>query len=463
MGTTTSAIFTGSSQFSAQLQQIVAQAVSVASLPMQALETDVTDLQSQSSELGTLNNDLGNLQSAITSLNSALGQASYTATSSTPAVATAALTGTPSTGSFSVEVDDPGAYASSNSLDSLPTVADPTKSSISTADTYTLTVGDASYTIAPQSNTLSALAAAINGTSGDGVQATLVNFGSSSSPSYRLSLQGTQLGDLPIQLSVAGTDSDGNATEQDLLSTAVTGAQATYRINGDPAPTEDALTSSSSTITISPGVSATLLTAGTTTIAVGQNTNAVSQALAKFVTAYNALTAEINTNRGQGTGALQGQSILSTISQTLEQISGYSTGNSGISSLTSLGLAFDQNGVLSFDSSKFATATGGNLAQLSSFLGSTTSGGFLQTANDALTGLTDSTSGVITSATSSLQNEIKTDNQTVSDDQNRISTIQDSLNTQMAAADAAIAAMEQQYTYLSEMFSQMQTDAQTNG
>ena len=349
------------------------------------------------------------------------------------------------------------------SLDGLPTVADPTKSSISTADTYTLTVGDASYTITPQSNTLSALAAAINGTSGAGVQATLVNFGSSSSPSYRLSLQGTQLGDLPIQLSAAGTDSDGNATEQDLLSTAAVGAQATYRINGDPAPTEDALTSSSPTITISPGVSATLLTAGTTTITIGQNTNAVSQALAKFVTAYNAVTAEINTNRGQGTGALQGQSILSTISQTLEQISGYSTGNSGISSLTSLGLAFDQNGVLSFDSSKFATATGGNLAQLSSFLGSTTSGGFLQTANNALTGLTDSTSGVITSATSSLQNEIKTDNQTVSDDQNRINTIQDSLNTQMAAADAAIAAMEQQYTYLSEMFSQMQTDAQTNG
>ena len=462
MGTTTSAIFTGSSQFSAQLQQIVTQAVSVASLPMQALQTDVSNLQSQSSELGTLNTDLGTLQSAITSLNSALGQASYTATSSTPAVATAAVTGTPTAGTISVEVDDVGAYASAMSSDGLPTVTDPTKTSISTAATYTLTVGNASYTITPQSNTLSALETAINATSDANVEATLVNLGTSSSPDYRISLQGTQLGDLPIQLSVDGTDSDGNQTQQPLLTTGATGALATYRIDGEPAQSDDPLTSSTPTITVAPGVSVTLVGTGTTTITVAQNTSAATKALSSFVTAYNAVTAEISTNRGSGTGALQGQSILSTLSETLRQISGYSTGTNGISSLTSLGLSFDDKGVLSFDSSAFATATSGNLAQLSSFLGSTSTGGFLKAANDALTGLTDPTTGVVQGAITSISNEVTNENQTISDDQDRINTLQNNLNTQMANADSAIAAMEQQYTYLSEMFSQMQVDAQQN-
>jgi len=463
MGTTTNAIFTGSSQFSAQLQQVVAQAVSVASLPMQAMQTDVTNLQSQSSELGTLNGDLGSLQTAIATLNSALGQGSFATSSSTPAVASTALTGTPAAGSISVEVDDPGAYASAMSSDGLPTVADPTKSSVSTAATYTLTVGTATYSITPQANTLSALAAAINGNGNANVQATLVNLGSTSSPDYRLSLQGSQLGDLPIQLSADVTASDGSTSEQPLLTAGAVGAPAAYRINGQPDQSADPLTSNSPTITVSPGVSVTLLGTGTTTITIAQNTNAVSQALSKFVSAYNTVTTEINTNRGQGTGALQGQSILSTLSETLQRISGYSTGNSGISSLTSLGLSFDDKGVLSFDSSAFSTATTGNLAQLTSFLGSTGAGGFLKAANDALTGLTDPSTGVIQDGITSLQGQVTHDNQSISDQQVEITALQNNLNTQMANADAAIATMEQQYSYLSALFTQMQTDAQNNG
>jgi len=463
MGTTSSAIFTGSSQFSAALQQAVSQAVSTASAPMQALQTDVTNLQSQSTELGTLGTDLGSLQSAVTNLNSALGLASFTASSSTPSVASASLSGTPSAGSFSVEVDDPGAYASALGSDGLTTVADPSQSSISTAATYTLTVGDATYTITPQANTLSSLAAAINATTGANVQATLVNLGSNSSPDYRLSLQGTQLGDLPIQLSANDTASDGSTSQDPLLTAGAVGAPVTYRINGDPPSSSDPLSSTTPTITLSPGVSVTLQAAGTTTITVGRNTNAVSQALSSFVTAYNAVTAEINTNRGSGTGALQGQSILSTLSETLQQISGYSTGPSGISSLVSLGLSFDDKGVLSFNSSQFATAASGNLAQLASFLGSTTTGGFLKTANDALTSLTDPSTGLIQAANTSIQSDVTADNQSISDDQDRINTMQTNLNTQMADADAAIASMEQQYTYLSEMFAAEQSLNQNAG
>src|ERR1051326_5677640 len=197
MGSTTNAIFTGNSQFANDFQQVITRAVSIASLPMQTLQTDVTDLTSQSSELGKLNTLLGNLQSAIGSLDSALGQASFTSISSDPSVASASVTGTPSAGSFSVQVDAVGAYASAQSSDGLNTVADPAQSNITTASIYTLSVGDATYTITPSANTLSGLAAAINASGDSNVQATLVTLGSTSQPDSRLSLQGARLGDLP--------------------------------------------------------------------------------------------------------------------------------------------------------------------------------------------------------------------------------------------------------------------------
>ena len=462
MGTTSNtsnAIFTGSSQFSSDFQQVISRAVSLASLPMQSVQADVTTLTSQSTEWSTLNTKLGALQSAVNNLASAMGQGSYTVSSSTAAAATATLTGTPLAGSFTVEVDSAGAYSTATSSDGLTTVPDPAKSSISTAATYQLDVGDTSFTIAPQSNTLSSLATAIN-SSDAGVQATVVNLGSAANPDFRLSLQGTQLGDLPIQLSSNDTNPDGSTSQTPLLTAGDTpGAPATYRINGKPPSPADPLTSSSPTITPSPGVSVTLLAAGTTTITVAQNTLALGGSLQGFVAAYNAVTSEIDNNRGSGTGALQGQSILATLSQTLQQVSGYSTGNSGISSLTSLGLTFDDKGILSFNPAIFSQATAGNLAQLNAFLGSTSTGGFLKAANDALTHLTDPVNGTMQTGIHNLQSQITRDNQSIGDQQDRINTLQNNLNSRMAAADSAIAAMEQQYSYLSAMFTAMQVNA----
>ncbi|HEV2447644.1 MAG TPA: flagellar filament capping protein FliD, partial [Candidatus Sulfopaludibacter sp.] len=141
----------------------------------------------------------------------------------------------------------------------------------------------------------------------------------------------------------------------------------------------------------------------------------------------------------------------------------YATGTDGISSLTSLGISFDKNGVMSFDAAAFANGTAGQMSALSSFLGSTGSGGFLKAANDALTSITDSTSGLIQSGVNSLQDQITSENQDISDQQDRITTLQNNLNTQMAQADTAIATMEQQYSYLYNLFQAMQINAQNGG
>jgi len=408
MATSTSAIFTGSSQFSSDFQQVITRAVSIASLPMQQVQNDLTGLQTQSSELSTLNGKFTALGSALQSLDSALGTGSYSASVSDTSVASAALSGTPYTGTYQIEVGNPGAYATSMSSDGLTTVADPTAAGISDATSYSLAVGTSQFTINPNSNTLSALANAIN-LSGADAQATVVNIGSASFPDYRLSLQGTQLGDQPIQL----TSLNGSHPNQALLTAGAKGVSASYTVNGKPS---EGIQSNTPTVTISPGVSATLLGAGTTTVTVSQSTSAVSAALSNLVDAYNAAEAEIANNRGQGTGGLNGQSILMTASSALQGMFEYSTGNNGISSLESLGITSDANGVLSFDPSAFATATAGNMSQLSAFLGSSTTGGFLQSATNAINSLTDSTSGAITTEISDVQGQITKDNQTISND-----------------------------------------------
>src|SRR5579872_1111339 len=310
-------IFTGSSQFSTQFQAIIQQAVQTASQPIQQLQSDITTLQSQSSELNTLGGDFNNLQSSLQTLENALGTSSYSASASSSVsgvtVASVALSGTPGLGTYTLAVDSLGSQASALS-DSAVSVTDPTKSNISNATTYTLSVGGVSTTIKPSGGTLSDLASAINN-SGAGVQATVVNLGSTASPSYQLSIQNDQLGQATIQL----TPQDGTPPYVGLLAQQAPGASTTYRVDGNPAAADPPLSSNSNTITISPGVSVTMLNTGTSTISVSQNANAVSNALSSFVTAYNTVQTEIASNRGQGRGALQGQSVLMTLSDRSEE------------------------------------------------------------------------------------------------------------------------------------------------
>src|SRR5687768_2055783 len=258
-----SSIFTGSSNFSADFQSVISRTVAIASLPLRQMQTDVLTLQSQSSELTSLTSGFSALDSAIASLESSLS--SYGSSVLDNDVVSAALTGTPLPGTFSVEVIDLGTYATSMSNDGLATVPDAASASISDAGIFSLQIGAATVTIAPANNTLIALAEAINMSPDANVQATVVNIGSAASPDYRLSLRGVQLGDLEITLTAV----DGSNPGQVLMSEQSPGSAATYRVNGQPVTQ---ISSLSRNVVVSPGVSVTLLGEGTTEVTVSRST-----------------------------------------------------------------------------------------------------------------------------------------------------------------------------------------------
>jgi len=136
-------------------------------------------------------------------------------------------------------------------------------------------------------------------------------------------------------------------------------------------------------------------------------------------------------------------------------------GQSGpVDGLKTLGLDLGSDGHLTFDSSTFQKLAGQNEAAVVSFLGSSSGGGFLKTANDALNAVDASDTGIIATAQASLKSQMSTLDTQIGVQQDRVNDLQDRLTKQMAAADALVSSMEQQYNYISSMFQAMQTAAQ---
>lgn len=434
---------TGSSTFAADLQASVTRAIQIASLPMQALEADQSTISSETSELNTLGGLFSSLQTSLQAIGSGTGSSALQATVGDQSVLTASVTGSPQPGTYTVDVTDPGSSSSAMSNSSTP-VTDPSTEDISGSSTFTLTVGTSTYNIT--ADNLDDLASGIN-SSGAPVQAVVVNLGSPESPNYQLSLQATALGAVNLQL---------NDGTNNLLTTMNTGTDGSYTVNGQPS---GGITTDNSTVTITPGLTVNLEAAGTTTVTVSSSLSTVSSELSSFVTAYNAAFNELEKNFGQNGGALVGDSSVLDMQQALNQMIGYTGSGGSITSLAQLGVEFTQQGTLTFDSSAIAGLSQSQISDALSFLGNVNSGGFLQYANNTLNSITDPVSGVIATETQTLSNQNSDDQTQITNDQSQLSIMETNLQNQMAQANALIATLENQTSFLQGLF---QADTSNN-
>jgi len=439
-------MFNGTSRYSSDFQSIIDRTVGIASLPITQLNNDKTAATNEQTALNALDTKMSALQDATTALGTATGPGSYDVSVSDPSVASASVTGDTLEGSYSIEVTDFGAYSASMSSDALTTVTDYSTQGITSADSLTLTAGGKKYTIEPASHSLSDLAAAINTTAGADVQATIVNVGSSDSPDYRLSLQSTKLTDQAIQLN------DGS----DLLTEQATGRQAAYKVNGS----SQVATSDSRTVSLAPGLNVVLTGQSDSGVAaeitVTQRSSDLRSALANFVSAYNDANTELDAQRGTAGGALAGEAVVYQVSSALDRMTIQPGSQGSVQSLSDLGITFDATGKMSFDSFTFLSKSLTDMSGIKQFLGSSSGGGFLQTATDALNSIEDPTTGSVKVAINDASARISSDQTRIDDEQTRIDQMKSDLTDQMAAADALVATLEQQATYLSGVFQAMQ-------
>jgi flagellar hook-associated protein 2 len=440
MSSSTNAIFTGSSTYSQDFQNLITRAVSIASLPITQLTSEKATLGNQSAEITTLGSKFSALQSAIQGIDQALGN-SYVANSSDTSVVTASVSAGAVESNYSIHVSDMGAYSTMMTGTWTGTAG-------GTADPYQLWIGGTKYDVAAADNSATSVAAAINSSYGNLVHATVVNVGSNNTPDYRISLQSAKLTSDQLDLR------DGTTS---LASIQTAGRPAQYEINGSGST----VSSDTRTVNVAAGVTLTIVGQSDTAanIAVTRSTTGLGNALSVFALSYNAVAGELGNQHGQSGGALQGQSIVTQLSRVLSGLATY-TGSGSLSGLSALGLDLGTDGTLTFNASEMSATASSDSTGLAAFLGSVSGGGFLKTANDALTALRDPDSGIIATTQTNLQSQITDLSKSIDAKQTQVYDLQTRLQQQMSAADAAIAAMQQQYSYMSNMFQAMQTSSQ---
>ncbi len=442
---TTAAIsnFSGQSQFAASLQEVITRAVRIAGLPLAADEATLTTLNSRQAALKGLDTDFSNLQSSVFLLQTALSFESQATSVSDGGVVKATIGTGAASGNYSIHVTDLGAYSTALTNAGAPAVTDPTIQGISDSGQWTLNVNGTATTITPATTSLADLAAAINSQAGDQVQATLVNVGSNSAPDYRLSLSAVHLGDLSLDLE------DGPAAS--VIAESHNGSLASYEVGG----LSTSLTSDSRTVTLAPGLTVELLgqspSAASTTVTVRNDPSALASAFSSFAKTYNQAVTDLAAHHGKNGGVLEGDSIVTTLTNVLRQLSAYSSGSPD-SALANYGITVNASGQLSVNTAAFTSAANSNFSGLIATLGGTTTGGFLQAATTALNSVEDLTAGSLKIEEHTIAANIAAQNTSISNEQAKIALLQKNLTAEIVKADAAISSLESKLSYVNGLF-----------
>ena len=397
--------------------------------PERTWQAEQTTLASQTSAINQLQTESSSLADQLSALQDAGGSlSSITATPANSSVLTAsALPGT-AVGDHTVVVTKlatTGAWYSASEASS--STALPSNSS------FTLTSGGTTTTIQIGSgvDTLDELAASINSQS-LGVTANVVT----DSTGARLSLV--------AQSSGSAADFSVSSGSGLSFTQSSTGADASLTVDGVP------ITSASNTVTGAVnGLTFNLANTGTTTVALTPDTTAITQAVSSFVSAYNTLISDVNSqfaynSTTQTAGVLSSDSTINGLQSALLSATNYSASSGVFQSLASLGVSTNQDGTLTLNSTTLANAVGSNSSAVATFFEGTASNGFAASLQNALNTYTDPSEGAFTVDLSSISNE----NQDLTNQTNTLelylSAQQTALTTKYNNADIALQQLPQE-------------------
>ncbi len=392
------------------------------------MQNQQTAITSEQTALTSFTNDVDALQTAAQALTDPAGLLTdVTATSSNSGVVSATATpGTP-TGTHTVVVSSLATTSSAYSS------AVATSSTALATGTISIQVGANAatpITVDSTDNTLDGLALAINN-AGIGVWASVINDATGS----RLAIESDTSG-APGNLTVTGSAGLPTFTQ------AVAGTNASLTVDGIP------ISSTTNTVTGAiDGVTLNLTSAspGTpVTISLGPDVTDQATAINNYVTAYNTLIGDINTQEtvdasSGNAGPLASDSTLSlTQSLVLASSSYLMNDNGAISELSDLGITMNDDGTLSVDSSTLQNALQSDPGAVQSFFDSTASGSWGANVTNALTTLADPVTGALTTDANGLAQSQSSITQEISDFQDQINTQQTQLTTEYDTVDTTL-------------------------
>ncbi|MGP8186261.1 MAG: flagellar filament capping protein FliD [Terracidiphilus sp.] len=409
----------GASSSGIDVTSAVDSAVSAAQAPEDTWESQESTLESQISAMSSMETDVTTLDTEVQDLNSLTGPLSaMTVSSSNSDVISASASSGASTGSHVVVVNSLAATASwtsgtfTSSSTDLP------------SGNFTITNGSGtSATITTDgTETLSDVASEINNDD-LGLTASVITDTSGA----RLAIVADSSG-ADSNFTVASSDSSDFGFTQ-----AVTGANASLTVDGI------SISSASNTVTGAiPDVTLSLLSADPgvdVSLSISPDTSSIESAIQSFITDYNTVVSDLNTQYTVTDGSEGVLATDSTVRDLQNDILGAidytytpSSGTTTVPNLTSLGISVDNNGKLSLDTSTLDSALQNNFSDVQSFFQGTSLNGFANSLDEELTSFTSSSDGAFTV---DLQNM----NSQVTDLQNNISNFEtnyiDPLKTQL--------------------------------
>ncbi|MCU0932728.1 MAG: flagellar filament capping protein FliD [Serpentinimonas sp.] len=438
-----SSLFTGSSTYSQDFIQVIERSMAIARLPLLQLQQQRLRTNDQQTAVTELQGRFQSLKLAIDDVNTRAQATQLSASFSTSGIATATIGASAQKGSFSLEVSSLGSFTSFLSASS---ALDPAADGLGAELSKVLVVDGAETTITLETNTLRGLADAINASS-SGVEASIINVSSTSTASYKLVLQGNKLGAQTLELR------DGDALGANLLESAAlqAGQNVGYKLNGV------SISSESRTVTLAPGVDVTFsaVTTSAVTLSVSRTADSVADSIQSMVAQFNLATGKLNEHRGAAAGALQGSSTIQTLGQVLRRITSYTALEGDFRSATDIGLRFNDQGTLNFDSTQLSGLSEERLASLLTFLGGTEGKGFLGAALSSLQEAVGVDTGILSTERSALTARLRSSDNQISETQDRLGRMEKDLRDRFAIVDSTIASLQQQAFFINNMFEAM--------
>lgn len=411
---------------------LVAQLMANERTPINQLNSKISGYQTKLSTLGTLKSLTSTVYSSANALSSSL--TSLTASTSDSTVVSAYATSSALSGTYAVSITE---IAQAQRLVATGQTSS-TAALTSSASTVGVTIGGTTKTVAIGANaSLQNIADAINAAD-LGVTATIVNDGSGSP--YRLAISANETGTANAVSSIT-VQTGGDAALNDLLAynptenvptpvnpllQKVAATDADFEVNG--------IRIQRATNTISdaiPGVTFSLIKkSASATVTVARDTTGAQQAVSDFVDAYNALATQLKSKTSYKTSTTDGGLFAGdgTIIQMLQNMRSViltpATGGT-LSTLSEVGITFQSDGSLKFDSSKLNTA--------------------LKTGYSDVVNLFTSTSGFATRMASWANTVVQTGG-TLDGKVSTYNTTIANLNTQISHLEVKMTALEKKYT-----------------
>jgi flagellar hook-associated protein 2 len=427
--------------------RIISQLVQLERRPITLLEREISSLQATKASVATVSGKLGALRTAAQALASVGGVLVRKAASSDEAVLGATAGSGAARGATTITVTQ---LARASVAGATAGVAAATSTVATGAGTFEFRVGaGAVQSVAVEaSTTLAGLADAINAL-GAGVTASAVNLGTASSPDWRLQLVTDTTGAAQTLTIVQDGTTLGVQTSQAGLDAQFTVAGFAGTFARETNTFGDVLT----------GVTITLKSTGTSTITVEDDGDTIVEQVQALVTAYNDVVTFV---RGESTvepssdrdelelGTLATNTTVRRLLARIQEIVSAPVAGATTQyvNLSSVGIATQRDGTLTFDEAAFRTALGANptaVAQV--FAGNGTGTGV---AADLVAFLRDATGtgGTISTHTTSLDDRIRALQEQIDAGQRRLDAFEADLVARFTALETLVGRLQSQSGFL---------------